>query len=153
MLTEEDYCDYETCVALRKLGFIGQGRCYYDLDKEPNKLRHSVIQVLSTRSAEALNFVLAVHLYDAQKWLREEHQLHIEVRYYQNLWYEYELKEAEGKILAEGSAFKTFEDALNTAVYMATEHLKELKPTIVAEGSIYDSEGTTESLRFKVMEE
>ncbi len=40
------------------------------------------------------------------------------------MWYEYEVKEAEGKVIAEGSAFKTFEDALRTAVYMAVEHLK-----------------------------
>ena len=79
MLTEKDYCDYDTCVALKELGFIGQGRCYYDLDKEPNKLRHFGIQVLTTRSAGALNFVLAVHLYDAQKWMREEKDIHIEV--------------------------------------------------------------------------
>jgi hypothetical protein len=59
-----------------------------------------------------------------QKWVREEKMLHIEVRWYCNMWYEYEVKEAEGKILAEGSAFKTYEEALRTAVYMATEYLK-----------------------------
>ena len=72
MLTEKDYCDYDTCVALKELGYIGQGRHYYDLDKDPKELRHFGIQVLTTRSAYALNFVLAVHLYDAQKWLREK---------------------------------------------------------------------------------
>ena len=72
MLTEKDYCDYDTCVALIDLGYIGQGRHYYDCDKDPNELRHFGVQVLTTRSAEALNFVIAVHLYDAQKWLREK---------------------------------------------------------------------------------
>ena len=66
-----------------------------------------------------------VLLYEAQKWLREDKHLHIEVRWYSNMWYEYEVKEAEGKILAEGTAFPTYEEALSTAVYMATEHLKE----------------------------
>lgn len=66
-----------------------------------------------------------VTLYNAQKWLREVKDLHIEVRWYSNMWYEYEVKEAEGKVIAEGSAFKTYEEALSTAVYMATEHLKE----------------------------
>lgn len=80
MLTEKDYCDKDLSLSLKKAGYIGQGRCYYDLDKEPNKLRHFGIQVLTTRSAEALNFVLAVHLYDAQKWLREEK--HIDVLVY-----------------------------------------------------------------------
>lgn len=104
MLTEKDYCDYETCVALEELGFP--------------------IRRIKVKEKEKHVPIL---LYEAHKWLREEHQLHIEVRYYQNLWYEYELKEAEGKILAEGSAFKTYEDALSTAVYMATEHLKGKK--------------------------
>lgn len=79
MLTEKDYCDKDLSLALKEAGYIGQGRCYYDLDKEPNKLRHFGIQVLTTRSAEALNFVLAAHLYDAQKWLREEKNIIVEV--------------------------------------------------------------------------
>lgn len=72
MLQHKDYCDKDLSLALKEIGYIGQGRCYYDLDKEPNKLRHFGIQVLTTRSAGALNFVLAVHLYDAQKWLRKQ---------------------------------------------------------------------------------
>lgn len=78
MLTEKDYCDYDTCVALKELGYIGQGRHYYD-HKDPNELRHFGVQVLTTRSAEALNFVLAIHLYNAQKWLREEKGIIVEV--------------------------------------------------------------------------
>ena len=79
MLTEKDYCDKDLSLALKEAGYIGQGRCYYDLDKEPNKLRHFGIQVLTTRSAEALNFILAVHLCDAQKWLREEKEVYVTV--------------------------------------------------------------------------
>lgn len=79
MRIEKDYCDKDLSLALKEVGYIGQGRCYYDLDKEPNKLRHFGIQVLTTRSAEALNFILAVHLYDAQKWLREEKRICVEV--------------------------------------------------------------------------
>ena len=79
MLNNKDYCDYDTCVALKELGYIGQGRLYYAPDKDPNELKHFGIQVLTTRSAEALNFVLAVHLFDAQKWLREEKRICVEV--------------------------------------------------------------------------
>ena len=79
MLTEKDHCDYNTSVALKELGYIGQGRLYYAPDKDPNELRHFGIQVLTTRSAEALNFVLAVHLFDAQKWLREKKNIQIEI--------------------------------------------------------------------------
>lgn len=98
MLTEKDYCDKDTAFALQELGYYPY--MYYD-DGTP-----------------------VFFLWYAQKWLREEKHLHIEVRWYSNMWYEYEVKETEGKILAEGTAFKTYEEALRTAVYMATEHLK-----------------------------
>ena len=104
MLTEKDYCDYETCVALEELGYP---RYHYDNGGELDKILRMVT------------------LYNAQKWLREEKNLHIEVRWYSNLCYEYEVKEAEGKRIAEGTAFMTYEEALSTAVYMATEYLKE----------------------------
>lgn len=101
MLTEKDYCDLESTKALESLGMnVYTSFC----------------------GVEVLKHVL---LYEAQKFLREEKNLHIEVRWYSNLCYEYEVKEAEGKILAEGTAFKTYEEALSTAVYMATEYLKE----------------------------
>ena len=107
MLTEKDYCDYDTCVALKELGY-------------PTKMtfigEQATIEI-------PINSGL-IQLYEAQKYLREEHDLHIEVRWYCNMWYEYEVKEAEGKVVAEGSAFPTYEEALSTAVYMATEHLK-----------------------------
>ena len=48
MLTNKDYCDYDTCVALEELG------C-------------------------PINSLMCLHLYDAQKWLREEKDIHIEV--------------------------------------------------------------------------
>ena len=108
MLTEKDYCDYDTCVALKELGY-------------PTKMtfigEQATIEI-------PINSGL-IQLYEAQKYLREEHDLHIEVRWYCNMWYEYEVKEAEGKVVAKGSAFPTYEEALSTAVRMAVEHLKE----------------------------
>ena len=49
----------------------------------------------------------------------------LEVCWFCNMWYEYEVKEAEGKVVAAGSAFPTYEEALSTAVRMAVEYLKE----------------------------
>lgn len=98
MLENKDYCDRDTAVALQKLGYNNK---YCRDDGTP-----------------------VIVLYEAQKWLREGHNLHIEVRWY-IMWYEYEVKEAEGKVVAEGSAFPTYEEALSTAVRMAVEHLKE----------------------------
>ena len=124
MLTEKDYCDYDTCVALEELGITYFGLHFYKIGY-PETLHHNYMQYLTERTAGALGRVLAIPLYSAQKWLREEKNLHIEVRWYSNLCYEYEVKEAEGKIFAEGTAFMTYEEALSTAVYMATKYLKE----------------------------
>ena len=125
MLKEKDYCDKDLSLALKEVGYIGQGRCYYDLDKEPNKLRHLDIQVLTTRSAEALNFVLAVHLYDAQKWLREKHNLHIEIIYSPSCWTckIYDLKEWD---YIKGFTFiESYEEALSEGLRYAVKILKE----------------------------
>ena len=98
MLTEKDYCDYDTCVALREVGcpMIKEG-------------------------------FLGLSLHSVQKWLREVHNLHIKVGYNPSLsWYYYHVWESQDEI-AEGEAFPTYEDALQTAIYMSVEHLKENK--------------------------
>lgn len=127
MLTKKDYCDYETCVALREMGYDGYCAAYYHLFDDDEDARNSFehIYAFDFQNSNNIYRVGAPLLYQAQKWLREEKHLHIEIRWFSNLWYEYEVNEAEGKILAEGSAFKTYEEALSTAIYMATEHLKE----------------------------
>ena len=57
MLENKDYCDYDTCVALRELG--------YPLDEFGDR-----------RWDEYFAIVL---LYEAQKWLREEKNIQIEI--------------------------------------------------------------------------
>ena len=124
MLTEKDYCDYDTCVVLKELGYEGtSGECSHFGAFCMNGKEIFYDRLYNSELKE--NECLRVPLYLAQKWLREEHNLHIEVRWFSNLWYEYEVKEAEGKVVAEGSAFPTYEDALSTAVRMGVEHLKE----------------------------
>ena len=106
MLTEKDYCDYDTCVALEELGYP---RYHYDNGGELDKI------------------LSMVTLYNAQKWLREVHKLHIDVGYNPTLsWYYYHVWKGQDEI-AEGEAFPAYEDALNTAIYMAIEFLKEEK--------------------------
>ena len=56
MLTNKDYCDYETCVALEELGYP---RYSYDNGRELDKILRMVT------------------LYNAQKWLREEKQIEV----------------------------------------------------------------------------
>ena len=130
MLNKKDYCDHDTCVALKELGCIGQGRHYYDLDKDPKELRHFGIQVLTTRSAEALNFVLAIHLYDAQKWLRENKNIQIEIpiSFMDNgVWkFNFRIQTPEFYDRAIGE-WDSYEEALLEGVKSAIKILKEGK--------------------------
>ena len=102
MLTEKDYCDYDTCVALMELGFP---RWYmpYEICSKKYLLR----------------------LYDAQKWLREEKGVIVgiinnfttqEFDYYVSTW-------AEDR--CRGNAYTTYEDALLRGIKEAIKILKE----------------------------
>ena len=132
MLTEKDFCDYDTCAALKELGYIGQGRCYYDLDKDPNELRHFRVQVLTTRSAEDLNFVLAIHLYEAQKWLREEKKIEVNASFDKkdDGWIAFIQRLDYPDLIGTdflSSVFKSYEEALLEGIKEAIKILKEEK--------------------------
>lgn len=78
MLTKIDFCDYDTCVALKELGYVGTSRYYYT--QRDYKFHFDAYNKFYTvRTANAMGYVLAVHLYDAQKWLREEKNIIVEV--------------------------------------------------------------------------
>ncbi len=108
MLTEKDYCDYETCVALREIGYNAPQRLipdYFGVFEEPQ-------------------YDEKIHLYDAQKFLREEAGLHIEIHYDMRMGFEYEVREANRRV-AEGSCFPSYEETLSTAIYMAIEYIND----------------------------
>ena len=98
---EKDYCDLETIKGLESIGM----NIY--------------------TSFNGVDVVKNILLYEAQKWLRENHNLHVEVGYNPVLsWYVYRVWEHQDEI-AEGEAFPSYEEALSTAIYMAVEYLKE----------------------------
>ena len=83
MLTEKDYCDYETCVALKELGYKVPTSAYYmphhkDLIWVSNPFRGGyVIDCFYSHNSlpkdvMTANFIDAPTLWEAQKWLREE---------------------------------------------------------------------------------
>ena len=78
MLTDKDYCNYETCVALAELGITYCGLHFYVVG-DKDILCSNILQPMTTRTAEVLNYVLAIPLYVAQKFLREEHDAHVHI--------------------------------------------------------------------------
>lgn len=81
MLTEKDYCDYETCVALKELGYDGYCAAYYHLFDDDEDARNSFehIYAFDFQNSNNIYRVGAPLLYQAQKWLREEKNIIVEV--------------------------------------------------------------------------
>lgn len=98
MLTEKDYCDYETSIALYELGYDCQ-----------------VIHLIAEK----------ITLYEAQKWLREEKGIHIEVLYQPATWTckIYNLKNRE--YIKGYTFFVSYEEALSEGIKEAVKIFKE----------------------------
>ena len=130
MLTNKDFCDYETCVALVELGTRITSRKVYS---DRNTLKHSSRGITYTvRAASAMGWVIAIPLYEAQKFLREKKGIHIAPRIY--LYHDINLDEQtswECTIYVEWSAIYTigksltYEDALLLGIKEAVKILKE----------------------------
>ena len=105
MITEKDYCDYDTCVTLKELGYSES----FPLSKD----------------YEVLGKDYDILLYEAQKWLREEYNLHLEITYSPSCWTGkiYDLKEWD--YIKGFTFFESFEDTLHTLIKEAVKILKE----------------------------
>ncbi len=90
MLTEKDYCDYDTCVALKELGYKVPTSAYYmpnnnQLIFVSNPFRGGyVIDCFYSRNSlpkdvMTSNYIDAPTMWEAQKWLREEKNIIVEV--------------------------------------------------------------------------
>ena len=69
MLTEKDYCDYDTCVALKELDFNSLVDWYFNEDK----------RIVSSLARYRNTYIPRISLYEAQKWLREEKRICVEI--------------------------------------------------------------------------
>lgn len=124
MLTEKDYCDYDTSRELKELGFVAGlgendcGYCLYD-DAWHDQVNRPL-------------------LYEAQKWLREEKQIIIEATF--NLMYKgqprfswrvlYNLAQHKGAYYTFDSVkskedYVSYEEALSEGIKEVVKTLKE----------------------------
>ena len=105
MLTEKDYCDYETCVALKELG-------YPLIAKE-------------VRYEDKAVFVPGVLLYSAQKWLREKKLLHIVIDKLLYGAYEFSIVDILNYSEEKNGTANSYEEALSEGIKEAVKILKE----------------------------
>lgn len=117
MLTERDYCDYETCVALRELGFT--------LDMTEKVYERNLMTNRYETTPKPL-------LYEAHKWLREEK--HIDLAVYSGkgkdtdrIWVcNLVMEKTVRQLTHEGIVVKTFssyEEALSEGIKEAIKNL------------------------------
>lgn len=124
MLTEKDYCGKDLSATLMKMGFSGFGHFYYE--KGNSKLK-ATNQFLTVRTAKALGHTLAISLYEAQKWLREEKNIQIEVpiSFMDNdVWkfsFRFQTREFYDRAIGE---YDSYEEALSEGINEAIKTLK-----------------------------
>ena len=108
MLTEKDYCDYETCVVLKELGFSEPTLAYYHGFLPSKPLLYLIIDedcmpedgvnvfdlLSNSNKYKDSKNIDAPTLWEVQKWLREEKGLFVNVE----LFGDYD-RDADGKTL------------------------------------------------------
>lgn len=110
MLTEKDYCEYDTSITLGELGF-------------PLK-RMKVRNFIDGKFSDSIVTVL---LYDAQKFLRERYHLHITIYSQSQESWQYRITKPHQRLEEglHGEDFSSFEEALSEGVREAIKFLKE----------------------------
>ena len=139
MLKEKDYCDYDTCVALREVGCRIQTEWYIH---QPSYERGSCCLCFGipreTSVLDECDYIPRLSLYEAQKWLREEKNTIVEANF--NLMHEgqprfswrvlYNLTQHKGAYYTFDSVKSkedcdSFEEAFSEGILTAVEILKE----------------------------
>lgn len=123
MIEPKDFCGKELSATLIEMNINGCcGHFIYDTDA--SKLKATRL-ILTVRTAAARGYTLAISLYEAQKFFRQKHNIHIEIIYHDALWYEFLVKKAS-KTIVQGSGYATYEDALVTAIEKTVESIKSM---------------------------
>ena len=100
MLTEKDYCDYDTCVALNELG----------------------CPITKWTSGDVVSTFI---LYEAQKWLREEKLLHIVIDKLLYGAYEFSVVDILNYSEEKNGTANSYEEALSEGIKEAVKILKD----------------------------
>ena len=145
MLENRDYCDYDTCVALKELGYKVPTSAYYmphhkDLIWVSNPFRGGyVIDCFYShnslpKNVMTANFIDAPTLWEAQKWLMEEKDIDLAVysgkgKDNDRIWVcNFVMEKTVYQLTHEGIVVKTFssyEEALSEGIKETVEILKK----------------------------
>ena len=136
---EKEFCDCETSVALKELGFREKCLTYYDTEDNVGLLFNTqwtsdylpcqftdCLESHNSNTSDDNTYVDAPTIYQAQKWLRKENQMLILPSYLEgaNVW----ICEIcyKRKRLGFGEYNQSYEEALSEGIKKAIEILKQL---------------------------
>ena len=80
MLTEKDYCDYDTCVALKEIGYNEKSNWWFSKFFNEDSGQMELLHISDNPAhlnydswgVVPKDFIIRPSLYETQKWLREE---------------------------------------------------------------------------------
>ena len=137
MLTEKDYCDYDTCVILKEMGYKVPTSAYY---MPKNSQLIFVINQFRGGSAMdcfysnnslpkecmASDFIDAPTMWEAQKWLREEKGMLLQPTYLElsDTWI-CVIRDKNKRHGYSARTQKDYEEALSEGIKEAVKILKE----------------------------
>lgn len=143
MLKEKDYCDYDTCVALKELGYNEKSNWWFNKFLNEDSGQMELVHICDNPAhlnydswgIVPKDFVIRPSLYEAQKWLREEKEFYVFVgREWENAYYYWLSKKIDDKTVGitlsfyysngEGR-FSSYEEALMEGIKEAVKILKE----------------------------
>lgn len=140
MLTEKDYCDYDTCVALKEMGYKVPTSAYYipnnnQLIFVSNPFRGGYVTDCFhshnsfPKDVMTSNYIDAPTMWEAQKWLREEKKLHITIYSQSQESWQYRITKPHQKLEEglHGEDFNSFEEALSECIKEAVKILTNNK--------------------------
>ena len=154
MLENKDFCDYDTCVALEELGYNRGAYAYYfpnhkeDLIFNTHQMRgcsiNEMLKGYNTYPKDVMGceFIDAPTMWEAQKWLREEKRISVEVdscaggyvwelcKAYHIDWFSggttiYTEEDPNNPLLNDCGKYDSFEVALLEGIKAAVKILKE----------------------------
>ena len=137
---EKEFCDYETSVALKELGFREKCPTYYDTEDNVGLLLNTqwtsdympcqfidCLESHNSNTSDENSYVDAPTIYQAQKWLMEDKKLFVEVTLGTfDQTYLWEICNTENSDLITGgfSSYDTYEEALSEGIKNAIEMWK-----------------------------
>ena len=137
---EKEFCDYETSVALKELGFREKCPTYYDTEDNVGLLLNTewssdympcqfidCLESHNSNTSDENSYIDAPTIYQAQKWLMEDKKLFVEVTLGTfDQTYLWEICNTENSDLITGgfSSYDTYEEALSEGIKNAIEMLK-----------------------------